>query len=252
MFEFPDNVDISDEARELITQLICSREYRLGRNGLEDFRRHPFFEGIDWENIRNSEFVQVKCIRFFLVEAPYIPKVSSETDTSNFDEFEADSSAANTQPPNVTAAFTGLHLPFVGFTYTHGSKMSDLTNLIESNFLSNSEQTDEVVVKIEKEKMELQRQLSELKSNESNGDLETIIAQLRDEIQILKRRLEDEAVSAQRPIKEANVEELEKKIKELKDKNRQLILDKQDLQKVSLQNFLSKKIFYAYLTIFNF
>lgn len=48
MFEFPDDCDVSEEARDLITKLICSRETRLGKNGLSDFENHPFFEGIDF------------------------------------------------------------------------------------------------------------------------------------------------------------------------------------------------------------
>lgn len=56
MFEFPENSDVSDEAKNLISNLICASEHRLGRNGLEDFQNHPFFEGIVWSNLRFSEF----------------------------------------------------------------------------------------------------------------------------------------------------------------------------------------------------
>lgn len=48
----------------------------------------------------------------------------------------------------------------------------------------------------------------------------------------MKKRLAEENSSSLRPAKDSNQEELAKKMKELKEKNRQLILDKQDLQRV--------------------
>ena len=71
------------------------------------------FVGIDWELVTGQT-------------APYIPEVSSPTDTSNFDVDDNDIRQSDAQPPATNPAFSGLHLPFVGFTFTQGSKLSDL------------------------------------------------------------------------------------------------------------------------------
>ena len=41
----------------LSDRLCCKMEQRLGQNGIDDFRNHPFFEGIDWDNIGDSKFM---------------------------------------------------------------------------------------------------------------------------------------------------------------------------------------------------
>ena len=41
--QFPDVPDVPASAQDLIRQLLCHQEARLGRRGLDDFRNHPFF-----------------------------------------------------------------------------------------------------------------------------------------------------------------------------------------------------------------
>lgn len=70
-------------------------------------QKHPWFEGVNWDIIRDSI-------------APYIPEVSSPTDTSNFDVDDTDVRSSDAVPPAANSAFSALHLPFVGFSFTQG------------------------------------------------------------------------------------------------------------------------------------
>ena len=98
-------------------RLICSAEIRLGQNGIGDFKNHPWFTGITWDESLTEQ------------TAPYIPEVSSPTDTSNFDVDDNDIRQSDAQPPAHNPAFSGLHLPFVGFSFTLNSRLSDLSDL---------------------------------------------------------------------------------------------------------------------------
>lgn len=48
---------------------------RLGVNGVNEIKGHPFFSGIDWKRLHDRI-------------APYKPEVKSDIDTRNFDKFE--------------------------------------------------------------------------------------------------------------------------------------------------------------------
>lgn len=111
------DIEVSANAKDLMKSLICAPEFRLGQNGIADFQRHPWFEGLDWEAIRQGQ-------------APYIPEVSSPTDTSNFDVDDNDLRLSNALPPTTNPAFSGHHLPFVGFTFTRNSCLSDLGKIV--------------------------------------------------------------------------------------------------------------------------
>ncbi|XP_051553979.1 rho-associated protein kinase 1-like isoform X1 [Myxocyprinus asiaticus] len=101
---FPDDSNISKDAKNLICAFLTDREVRLGRNGVDEIKRHPFFKNDQWawENIRETA-------------APVVPELSSDIDTSNFDDIEEDRGEEETFP--IPKAFVGNQLPFVGFTY---------------------------------------------------------------------------------------------------------------------------------------
>uniref|UniRef100_A0A3P8RLE1 Rho-associated protein kinase 1 n=1 Tax=Amphiprion percula TaxID=161767 RepID=A0A3P8RLE1_AMPPE len=97
---FPDDSDISNDAKNLICAFLTDREVRLGRNGVDEIKRHPFFKNDQWtwENIRETA-------------APVVPELSSDIDTSNFDDIEEDRGEEETFP--IPKAFVGNQLPFL-------------------------------------------------------------------------------------------------------------------------------------------
>ncbi|CCF56171.1 hypothetical protein KAFR_0A07370 [Kazachstania africana CBS 2517] len=117
--QFPDDIHISYEAEDLIRRLLSHADQRLGRHGgADEIKNHPFFRGVDWNTIRQ-------------VEAPYIPKLSSITDTRFFptDELEnvPDSPAMvhaakqreeMMKQGNVNNGAVKEDLPFIGYTYS--------------------------------------------------------------------------------------------------------------------------------------
>jgi len=61
-FKVPSDSNLSPEAENLIRRLMSTSDTRLGLNGATEIKKHPFFKGLDWENIRKAR-------------APFIPDV---------------------------------------------------------------------------------------------------------------------------------------------------------------------------------
>uniref|UniRef100_A0A8C2HYB0 Serine/threonine-protein kinase MRCK alpha n=1 Tax=Cyprinus carpio TaxID=7962 RepID=A0A8C2HYB0_CYPCA len=256
-FQFPLQVtDVSEEAKDLIRRLICSREHRLGQNGIDDFKQHPFFTGIDWDNIRTCE-------------APYIPEVSSPTDTSNFDVDDDCLKNCETLPPPSHTAFSGHHLPFVGFTYTSKCTLSDrgclresigppqvdaeLQRSLEESLAS--EAYERRIQRLEQEKTELTRKLQEstqtvqaLQYPDSdapvNANKEVEIRSLKSEINILKKQIADSGQLEQQ-LEEAStvrrdLEDSSKVIRSLEKQLKSVTQEKDDLHKELLE--LAEKV----------
>uniref|UniRef100_A0A8B9WP19 Serine/threonine-protein kinase MRCK alpha n=1 Tax=Bos mutus grunniens TaxID=30521 RepID=A0A8B9WP19_BOSMU len=240
-FQFPPQVsDVSENAKDLIRRLICSREHRLGQNGIEDFKKHPFFNGIDWDNIRNCE-------------APYIPEVSSPTDTSNFDVDDDCLKNSETMPPPTHTAFSGHHLPFVGvlsdrscLRVTAGPTPLDLDVNVQRTLDNNlaTEAYERRIKRLEQEKLELSRKLQEstqtvqaLQYSTADGPLtaskDLEIKSLKEEIEKLRKQVREsshleqqleEANSVRRELDDAfrQIKAYEKQIKTLQQEREEL------------------------------
>tara|TARA_B100000795_G_scaffold211471_1_gene165101 strand:+ start:98 stop:661 length:564 start_codon:yes stop_codon:yes gene_type:complete len=119
---------LSAHAESLIRSLLCDREERLGKEGAEQIKGHPFFNGIDWSSLRCAG------------AAPFKPHVESATDTSHFDKFEE-------RPPNEPGAAVGdtdsrisdTDLAFLGYQYKRYPSCSDVV----LNAVSESSDRDE-------------------------------------------------------------------------------------------------------------
>eukprot|EP01095_Lingulamoeba_sp_RSL-Kostka_P014834 TRINITY_DN6622_c0_g3_i1.p1 TRINITY_DN6622_c0_g3~~TRINITY_DN6622_c0_g3_i1.p1 ORF type:complete len:489 (-),score=161.43 TRINITY_DN6622_c0_g3_i1:146-1612(-) len=138
---FPDECEISDVAQDLIERLLSDREERIGFNGVEEIMDHEFFEGIDWNNLRGCN-------------APVIPQLESETDTSNFEEYDeededydninydsdSDDEDQGNQHNPIKRQLTSVDIPFIGYTYKSFDAVKarfETINLASSNNLNN-------------------------------------------------------------------------------------------------------------------
>ena len=83
--------------------MLCDADHRLGMNGVEEIKNHPFFEGINWETIRGAK-------------SPYTPELVSEDDCRRFDKFDEEDPF---YPPEASknAKRQRKDINFVGYTF---------------------------------------------------------------------------------------------------------------------------------------
>ena len=73
--QFPNKIKISNLAKDLIYKLITDSDLRLGKNGSEEIKSHPFFKGVNWQKIRE-------------MRPPFIPNLKNDYDVKYFEKFE--------------------------------------------------------------------------------------------------------------------------------------------------------------------
>ncbi|KAJ6336939.1 hypothetical protein OIU76_006747 [Salix suchowensis] len=73
--KFPEEARLSPEAKDLISKLLCNVDQRLGTDGADEIKAHPWFNGVGWDKL-------------YQMEAAFIPEVKDDLDTQNFEKFE--------------------------------------------------------------------------------------------------------------------------------------------------------------------
>ncbi|KAM7443365.1 Rho-associated protein kinase 2 [Porites harrisoni] len=113
--KFPDDIEISKDAKHLICSFLTDRTQRIGQKGIEEIQRHRFFinDQWDWNSIREAI-------------PPVVPELSSDDDTTHFDDIPEPDSGEEFFP--TPKAFAGNHLPFVGFTYSETVRWNAASN----------------------------------------------------------------------------------------------------------------------------
>lgn len=167
---FPIECEVSKSAKNLITAFLTDRNQRLGRNGTQEIKQHPYFneDTWNWQNIRQTV-------------APVIPDLISDEDTSNFEDMDKDDSSTEetfSMPKN----FVGNHLPFVGFTYSNqfGDDIvgtEKITNFIDNGITVNNNDQTENILEQTKRISELEQKLKSEKSISMELESKLLIVQ---------------------------------------------------------------------------
>uniref|UniRef100_A0A8C5FKH6 Citron Rho-interacting kinase n=1 Tax=Gadus morhua TaxID=8049 RepID=A0A8C5FKH6_GADMO len=172
--KFPEEVRASRLLVDLVQSLLCGARERLGYQGL---RCHAFFSSTDWNNLRQ-------------VLPPFVPKLQTEDDTSNFEEPEqaAPRSAPAAQRGAQTAGFKGHDLPFLGWFFSRAltalAKAESVSAGINSPAKTNSmekklhlkskelQETQDKCHKMDQEISRFQRKMTDLESVLHQKDVE--------------------------------------------------------------------------------
>ena len=111
--QVPPEIKLSNEANDLIKRMISDPNKRLGKNGADEIKVHPFFKGVDWENIRET------------MKPPFVPEIKNDYDTKYFETFEIE------EPfyPPTRKIPKRKDFVYLGFTY---KKEDDLDNVINN------------------------------------------------------------------------------------------------------------------------
>ncbi|XP_075584835.1 serine/threonine-protein kinase gek isoform X1 [Dermatophagoides farinae] len=213
-FIFPVNAEVTDEAKDLISNLVTDRYSRY--KNIQNFKDHPWFTGIEWDEIRYQT-------------PPYHPQFSGPDDTSNFD-------ISDIKPLNSpTAAMKTnkdvyVELSFVGFTST-------LPKIIKTESQSNHKIENEIaaIITNNDENLEKGDNDDRLEQLSLENRLKTIQQEYGEMSQLLAEvKKEKNALSNKLRIKEGELDEHIEKNSQLRQQLRNYEkMKRQNLEEIS-------------------
>ena len=116
--EIRPEANISKEAVDILKRLINDPEKRLGRNGAEEIKLHPFFKNVDWKHIKETMI------------PPFIPDLKGPFDTKYFDEYEEIEPFYPINNNDNNNKYQKKDMCFVDFTYNRENDKDFRINMV--------------------------------------------------------------------------------------------------------------------------
>ena len=116
--EIRPEANISKEAVDILKKLINDPEKRLGRNGAEEVKQHPFFKNVDWKHVKETMI------------PPFIPQLKGPFDTRYFDEYEETEPFYPINNNEKNNKYQKKDMCFVDFTYNRENDNDYRINMV--------------------------------------------------------------------------------------------------------------------------
>ncbi|CAH1979493.1 unnamed protein product [Acanthoscelides obtectus] len=123
VLKFPPDVTLSQAYVSFVKSLLVDEKTRLQSGGI---KQHDVFKNVNFETLRDQV-------------PPFVPKITSLEDTSNFSDVQSRQNNPSIENFKKRTQFSGRNLPFVGFTFTHDP------SCFETNYFRKVITKDEVI-----------------------------------------------------------------------------------------------------------
>ena len=116
--EIRKEANISKEAVDILKKLINDPEKRLGRNGAEEVKQHPYFKNVNWKHVKET------------LIPPFIPDLKGPFDTKYFDEYEETEPFYPVNNNDKNSKYQKKDMCFVDFTYNRENDKDYRINMV--------------------------------------------------------------------------------------------------------------------------